>query len=277
MKLKNHLKCSLAVLLFLSLTAFDLSPEPARPITSAENFIWHDLVTPDLDSSMAFYSAVFGWTFKDVEVKGLRLATIYSGDMRIGGVIEVPGANSAVWIKAILVDNLKKRVDIVQKSGGRVVLPPAEIPGRGTQVIMEGADGEEFSFIGNADAGFAAGMVTGNNHWLWSELWADSPESSQSFYEAVFGVNTESTSANEKPYWVFHSGDTKLAGMIQNPITNEGTQWVPYVQSEDPPGSIAKAKEEGAFIVLEPAAEVRNGNVGIFQDPQGAMVCVQKR
>ena len=276
MKLKHQFQLGLTILLFFSLTAYDLpSSGVARPAVS-DNFIWHDLVTPNMDKSMAFYSSVFGWTFKDIKVKGLRMATIYSGDRRIGGAIEVPKANTAVWIKAIGVANLEDRVNMVEKNGGRVVLPPVKIPGRGTLVIMEGAEGEEFSFLGDPDASLADSMGAGNNSWLWSELWANVPESSQAFYESVFGVTTENTTSEDKPYWVFLQGDQKLAGMIKNPITNQGTQWVPYVQSSDPEAIIGSARDNGAYIVLEPSPEIRDGGVGIFQDPLGALVCVQR-
>lgn len=277
MKFTRHFQWILPLILFFSLTAYDNFSVPEASIPVTEQFVWHDLVTPDLDSSIEFYSSVFGWTFKSLDAKGLRLAAIYSGETRIGGAIEVPGANQAVWIKAILVDDLERRVSMVKQNGGRVVLPPAVISGRGTQVIMEGAEGEEFSFIGNAEGAFSTGAGPGNNHIVWSELWADTPESSQVFYEAVFGVSTESRSIDDKPYWVFQSGDQKLAGMINNPITNQGTQWVPYVQSATPVEVIARAKVRGAFIVLEPTPDVRNGKVGIFQDPLGALVCVQNK
>lgn len=267
----------LPLILFFGLTAYDTSPAPISEPPVAGPLVWHDLVTPDMDRSREFYSAVFGWEFRVLDVKGLRLAAIYSGEARIGGAIEVPRANQAVWIKAILVDDLDSRVSLVKRNGGHVLLPPADIPGRGTQVILEGAEGEEFSFIGNADAAFSAGAGPGNNRMVWSELWADSPESSQAFYQTVFGVSTENVTVDEMPYWVFQWGDQKLAGMIRNPITNQGTQWVPYVLSDTPAEVIASAKDAGAFVVLEPSAEVRGGKVGIFQDPLGAMVCVQKQ
>lgn len=277
MKFTRYLQLPLAVILFVGLTAYEPVSDPSMEVEMANPFIWHDLVTPDLDSSKAFYSSVFGWTFKDVNTKGLRIASIYAGNTRIGGAIEVPKANSAVWIKVIPVDDLERRVALVEQNGGKVLLPPATVPGRGTQVIMEGAEGEEFSFVGNVEASFGRDTGMGDHHFVWSELWADTPESSKAFYEVVFGVETEVEEVDERPYWIFHSGAQKVAGMIGNPITNQGTQWVPYVMSSNPSEVVDNARAGGAFVVLEPSPEVRDGKFGIFQDPSGALVCVQKK
>lgn len=277
MKSIRYLKIPFVILLFLGLTAYEPAPGLNNEVNAGDAFIWHDLVTPDLDKSMTFYTAVFGWTFKAIKVKGLRLAAIYAGSERIGGAIEVPGANTAVWVKAIVVDDLDRGIGLVERNGGRVILPPAAIPGRGTQVIMEGPEGEEFSFIGNVDPSFSRVTLMEDTHLAWSELWADTPENSKNFYEAVFNVVTQESDVDDRPYWVFQSGARKVAGMIQNPVTNQGTQWIPYVLTSDPSGVVENARSGGAFIVLEPAPEVRDGKVGIFQDPLGALVCVQQK
>lgn len=277
MKIRSQLKSCLILLLFLGLTAYH-NPVPVDSETPvAERFIWHDLVTPDMNASSAFYKALFGWEFKVVETKGLKVGTIYSGSTAIGGVIEIPGANTSVWIKAIPVENLDARVKLVEGKGGKVLLSPARIPGRGVQVIMEGFSGEEFSFIGNPEKQFRSGAVKGEHKWLWSELWADQPESAKTFYEIVFKVSTETTAFGDNPYWIFNDGAEPLAGMIKNPITNQGTQWVPYVQENDPPAAVAKAVEAGAFVVLGPTPQVREGKVAVIQDPLGAIICLQKQ
>lgn len=277
MKCTRYLQWPLIVILFLTLSGYENIPEPTVEEAPARPLIWHDLVTPDLDASKKFYESVFGWTFKDVKVKGLRLAGIYSGATRIGGVIEVPRANQAVWVKLIPVNDLEQRVDMVKQSGGRVILPPAKIPGRGTQVVLEGAEGEEFAFIGNIDPAFGGGGMADKHPLAWSELWADDPAKSKSFYETAFGVATNDQEVDGRPYWVFENNGEKIAGMIENPITNQGTQWVPYVLVSDPSGVVERAEQGGAFIVLEPAEDIRDGKFGIFQDPAGAIVCVQKK
>lgn len=273
MKLRGSLRIILVISVLLITTGLR-SPENTTDFDPP--VIWHDLVTPDLDASEAFYSRVFGWTFKRAEARGLRLATVYREGKPIAGVIEVPKANSAVWLKAMVVINIKEQIQRVEAKGGKVLLPMASVPGRGRQAVLEGPDGEEFSFVADPEGGLLQRQQEGDRAWGWSELWADDPQEAKAFYEEVFGVAMEEVEFEGNPYWVFTRGEDKLAGMIKNPITNQGTRWVPYVRSDDPGAVISAAEASGAFIILPPRAEVRQGKVGIFQDPQGAVVCVQQ-
>lgn len=249
---------------------------PEAPVSADKGYVWHDLVTPDIYGSGSFYEAVFGWKLRVVEGKGLRIGTFYNGSTPVAGVIEIPKANSAVWMKAVFVRDLKARVTMVKQRGGKEILPPSRIVGRGVQVVMEGASGEEFSFV-ESEGKLQTRTEGGENHWLWSELWSDDPESSGKFYSSVFGVSMEKKLSDNRPYWVFMADDLPLAGMIKNPVTNQGTQWVPYVQTSNPAVITSKAQAAGAFVVLEPTPEVRGGKVGVFQDPEGALICVQNK
>ncbi|THD66347.1 VOC family protein [Robertkochia marina] len=278
MYLFNQLQTGLIFFLLFGLTSITTLSEDADDPVFAENIIWHDLVTPDIYQSKAFYEAVFGWELRVIEGNGLRMGTFYSGGKPVAGVLEVPKANTAVWVKAIVISQMDERVAQAKRQGGKVLLPQAEIMGRGVQTVLESSSGEEFSFIViKGESEMSAIEAEGENRWLWSELWSDNPEESGVFYKGVFGVTIDDKSNGGRPYWVFMSGGKPLAGMIQNPITNQGTQWVPYVQSSDPTGTVEKAEDAGAFVVLQPSPEVRNGKVGVFQDPQGALLCVQNK
>ncbi|WP_224483568.1 VOC family protein [Robertkochia aurantiaca] len=258
--------------LFLFLLAFT-EPEPYDRFYTEVPLYWHDLVTPDMEKSESFYNSVFGWEFRKIDVKGLQLATIYDGDRPIAGVIEVPEANTSVWLKTVYVNNLENRVSKVKDQGGKVLLPPARVPGRGMQVVLEGVDGEEFALVGSGD--MITGVAADNSSWAWSELWAEDPAKAREFYETAFEVQTASVDYGNQPYWIFQKGTHKLAGMIKNPLTNQGTQWVPYVEVNSSETAVGKAEAAGGFIVLSPDAKIRDGKVGIFQDPMGAIICVQ--
>lgn len=278
MYLLNQLQTGLIFFLFFGLTSTTTFSERSDDPSYAENIIWHDLVTPDIYQSKAFYESVFGWELRVIEGQGLRMGTFYSGGIPLAGVLEVPKANTAVWVKAIVISEMKERLAQAKRQGGKVLLPPAKIMGRGEQTVLESSSGEEFSFIElKGDSDLSVLDAEGENRWIWSELWSDDPQESGIFYKGVFGVTIDDKSNGGRPYWVFMAGDQPLAGMIENPITNQGTQWVPYIHSSDPSGTVGKAEEAGAFVVLQPSPEVRDGKVGVIQDPQGALLCVQNK
>ena len=239
--------------------------------------IWHDLITPNLEESKAFYAEVFGWTYKDTNFKGLMYTTIYNNGKIIGGMIEIKSANSSTWISALPLSNedLNKRIKMVVASGAKAVLPPLKIAGRGKQVVFEGLQGEEFSLISENDYTRNSDTNLSDNNWLGMELWASNTAEAKTFYEMAFGVSTSETSYDGKPYWLFKAGTSTVAGMTNNPITNQGTQWVPYIKTTTLKALFSKIKNTKADIILTPSPEIRNGDVGIIQDPHGAIIAIQ--
>ncbi len=246
--------------------------------SAAELSLWHDLITPDIDASKSFYGNLFGWTFTDTNMKGLRYATIYNDGNVIGGMIEVKEAKSATWISALPLDNAKlnARIKSVVASGAKAVLAPIKLPGRGKQVVFQGPLGEEFSLISKNDYTEKMDRSSKKGNWIGMELWADNPAQASVFYNNAFAVSTTKTSYDNKPYWTFDFEDQAVAGMLQNPVTNQGSQWVPYIQFSDINEMLPSLKQSGADILLSPNKDIRDGKLGIFVDPQGAIFAVQE-
>ena len=244
---------------------------------SQSSGIWHDLITPDLEASKAFYGNLLGWTFTDTNFKGLRYTIIYNDGKVIGGMIEIKSAKNATWISALPLDNatLSTRIKAVIASGAKAVLPPIKLPGRGKQVVFEGPSGEEFSLISENEYTAQLDESSKNGNWIGMELWADNPAQASAFYDKAFAVSTTKSTYDNKPYWTFKADDKIVAGMLQNPVTNQGSQWVPYIQQNDIGAMLPALKKSGANILMNPNNNIRDGKIGIFQDPQGAIFAVQ--
>ncbi len=274
---KNHL-LSLIAIMFFTLLCSSCKTGTVPSIHNNESMqynpgavIWHDLITPDADASKKFYNKLFGWDYKDFVIQKQNYVIIYEDGIAIGGMMEIPTAKTAIWISAVSSQNMSRDISSIKENGGKVLIGPIQIPGRGKQVILQGNQGEKFSLL-NAING---DPIQGNTSWLWSEFWAENPSQGKNFYEKVFQVNAVKTTSDAKDYWVFKKDENSKAGMIQNPITNVNSQWVPYINSSDVSASVNIAKENGAYIILEPTDDVRNGKVGIISDNFGATVCIQ--
>lgn len=243
-----------------------------------ESKIWHDLITPNLEESKSFYNTAFGWTYSDTNFKGLKYTVIYNNGSVIGGMIEVKTAKTSTWISALPLSNtdLNKRIRKVVAAGASAALPPIKSPGRGKQVIFEGLQGEEFSLISKNEFTEAMTPENGENDWLGMELWASDAGKAKSFYEEAFDVQTVETTYDDKPYWLFNIEGETVAAMMNNPITNQGTQWVPYIQVSDLTALFTKIKNTKAEVIVAPSKETRNGSLGIMQDPHGAIIAIQK-
>ncbi len=240
--------------------------------------LWLDLVTPNIAESQRFYGKVFGWTFQSYNFKGYNHAHILSNGSIIGGMIEVKGAQSSTWFGSypVALENFKSLKKGIEATGLKAALNLSNIPERGNQVIFESPLGEEFALILENEITAKVTNTESKNTWLGMELWSSDVEKSKSFYEKAFGVEVSQKNVNNKPYWVFTAQGTTVAGMIKNPVKNQGSQWVPYIKGSNLDGFVKSINASSGTVLLEPTMEVRSGNVILAQDPNGAIFAIQK-
>jgi uncharacterized protein len=90
---------------------------------------WNELVTPDVDAAKAFYTQMFGWEAADIP--GVIPRTSFSlGDYLIGGAHAPQPAegDDARWTISFLIADADGSAAQVQEFGGRVLLPPMDVP-----------------------------------------------------------------------------------------------------------------------------------------------------
>lgn len=103
-------------------------------------FIWHELVTPDLTSSGAFFSHLFGWTRKEVDAGPFGIYTLFQKDGQdIAGMMnptsDTPGKGS-YWHSYIAVENVDDFAKQAPLLGGSVVVSPQDVPDVGRVCVV---------------------------------------------------------------------------------------------------------------------------------------------
>jgi len=272
-------------IVFILICAISLSPlkghgniDLAEITIYSEQGLWHDLITPNLEESKEFYNEIFGWTYEERNIKGFKYVIIYNNQILIGAMLELPDIESSTWITSLPLSNqeLNKRIKLAVDNGAKLALNPLKVPGIGKQVIFEGPQGTVFSLVSQNEYNSSDAFNKNKNDWLGIELWSDDLEKAKKFYENVFDVTTEETSINSMPYWYFKNNDKILAGMIKNPVSNQNSQWVPYLKVNNPATIITATKQAGGSVLLAPNKNIKNGRVGIIQDPYGAIIAIQQ-
>lgn len=88
---------------------------------------WNELTAPSLPDAASFYGGLFGWTVE--EAPGGARAAFGLGELLVGGVHEpfVP-EDPPRWTVAFWVDDVHHSVALVEDLGGRILLPPTDIP-----------------------------------------------------------------------------------------------------------------------------------------------------
>lgn len=266
----------------MALLIFSCSSDPYPPIMETPTYayrngevVWHELATADLAASRDFYRNLFHWEFTEFETDGNTYLLIKNEGKYIGGMLSVPEGNQSAWISAISVEDTDAAVESALQQGGDVLINSTRITGRGDMALVKDPQGALISFI-HSSIGDPALQEVNSFEWLWTELWSDDPDASSEYYSAVLPYTVNQTSIDDKPYWVLNHNERRIAGLINNPINNMSSQWVPYIKVTDPSFIVDKAKKLGALVLLQPQEDVRNSSVAVIADPNGAIFCLQK-
>jgi predicted enzyme related to lactoylglutathione lyase len=104
------------------------------------------------------------------------------------------------------------------------------------------------------------------------ELTTDNLKAAQKFYGKVFAWNLKDVPGMN--YTMIDVGGGTGGGMQMKPMPEAPTGWMPYVQVDDVKATVAKAVKAGATAML-PFQEIGEmGSIGVFADPNGAVIGV---
>jgi predicted enzyme related to lactoylglutathione lyase len=126
-------------------------------------FIWFDLVTNDLSAARQFYGAVFGWQFRTIGPAPASYTLIEDQGHSVGGMFmraPPPGAKaSARWLALISVSDPAQAARYVEQHGGKVIVPPASLPGRGTHALFRDPQGAVFGVTPRSPTTISSGSI----------------------------------------------------------------------------------------------------------------------
>ena len=95
-------------------------------------FIWQELVTPDQETSGTFFCKLLGWSITKVDVGEFGTYTLFQKDGQdIAGMMnptpDTPGEGS-YWHSYIAVDDIDNCAKQAIELGGKVIVPPHDVP-----------------------------------------------------------------------------------------------------------------------------------------------------
>ena len=113
-------------------------------MTAHGAFHWNELMTRNLQAAKDFYAKTLGWTYETMPMKGMEPLTytiVYSNGAMVGGMMEMSGPMfdgvPDHWFTHLAVDDVDKRVKLLEEAGGKVVRAPWDIDGVGRVAIVE--------------------------------------------------------------------------------------------------------------------------------------------
>ncbi|MGP0224911.1 VOC family protein [Paenarthrobacter sp. NCHU4564] len=247
------------------------------PDITAGSPCWIDLMTSDPEKAKSFYNALFGWTYEtgDQEKYGGYITASKDGKL-VAGIMqkqEDMGAMPDLWSTYLRTDDIKATTEAAAANGGQIFLEPMEVPEQGSMAMYGDSSGAS---VGAWQFGEMKGYEVAAEPGTpaWHELLSKDYESAVSFYQNVFGWQTEVMSDTpEFRYTTLGAGDNAKAGIMDASgflPEQVPSMWSVYFAVEETDATVEKALALGA-TVTQAAEDTPFGRLATLTDPTGAV------
>jgi uncharacterized protein len=119
--------------------------------------------------------------------------------------------------------------------------------------------------------GFAHGVP------CWVDTWQPDADAAMSFYTQIFGWEAEDTMPEgvEGTHYMCRLRGRDVAAIASRPeAAPEVTAWTTYVWVDDVDAIVAKVKDAGGSVLVEPFDALDGGRIAVVADPAGAALGV---
>ena len=241
---------------------------------------WVDLSTPDLDASVDFYGALFGWEVpvqeNSEQFGGYRRALLR--DRSAAGMMPaMQEGQPPAWTTYVSVEDADATAAAVREGGGSVLAEPMDVSDLGRMAVFADPEGAVFG-IWQPGSFAGAEIVNEPNSFSWNELNTRDPEGEAKFYSAIFGWKTREMDmgdAGAYTLWLLPEAgedDDSVGGLLdmRGLLGDEvPPHWMTYFTIDDLDATMEKAKAMDAGLAFGPM-ELPIGRLAILTDPQGA-------
>jgi predicted enzyme related to lactoylglutathione lyase len=122
-----------------------------RLVGETDTFGWDELWTTDSKKAVEFYTGLFGWTAKESSPGTPMPYTEWqNGGQSIGGMLEIMPDMGPVppnWLPYFMVEDCNATADKAAATGGKVLMPPTDIPNVGRFSVIQDPQGATFAII----------------------------------------------------------------------------------------------------------------------------------
>ncbi|MCA1633250.1 MAG: VOC family protein [Acidobacteria bacterium] len=113
-------------------------------------FCWNELGTTDVEAAKKFYTELFGWKLKEGHVAPMIYNEIMVNGEAVGGIYQMGpefGGAPSHWMPYVAVDDVDASAKRVEELGGKVCVPPTDIPSVGRFSVINDPTGASLSLI----------------------------------------------------------------------------------------------------------------------------------
>jgi uncharacterized protein len=111
---------------------------------------WSELTTSDVDAAKTFYGQLFGWSFEDAPMEEMTYTMVKANGEEVAGIMTIPseaGPMPPVWGIYVTVDDVDAAAEKAVALGGKIFVPPQDIPEVGRFCVIGDPQGAFISMI----------------------------------------------------------------------------------------------------------------------------------
>jgi predicted enzyme related to lactoylglutathione lyase len=237
-------------------------------------FVWHELMTTDVNAAVAYYQKVVGWKTQPWQTDSNYLMWVAKSGP-IGGVAALPAADAApYWLHYIGTPDIDATVRDAEQLGGHIVVPITNIANGGRYAVLADPQGGKFGVYWSAGATTPVGQPQ-PGEFAWHELATTDYQVAFNFYQALFGwQKTDQLDMGEMGVYFMFGMNGHSIGGIYNKRPDTAASWCCYALVADAIKAAKLAAKLGGKVCNGPM-QVPGGNwIAQLADPQGAMHAV---
>ena len=123
----------------------------ARLVGETGTFGWDELWTTDRKKAAEFYTGLFGWGAKEGDMGEMGVYTEWqNGGQSIGGMMQISPDMGPVppnWLPYFMVEDCDAVANKAAATGGKLFVPPTDIPHVGRFSVIQDPQGATFAII----------------------------------------------------------------------------------------------------------------------------------
>ena len=233
-------------------------------------FCWHGVVSTDTERALAFYPEVLPWTVQKTPMGDGEATMLAAGGIpRLHLSAPQPGVPSH-FEHYLRVEDVDASTRSAEANGGRVLVPPTDIP-PGRFSVVTSPSGAPVALFHEADAAAAQNPPAGPGAIHWTELWSKDLDADLRWLKGTFGFEIEEMPMPDGPYHILKSGGLARGGAMASTEANAPAMWLAWVQVDEVDATVDRVSRHGGTVIA-PAFDVPQvGRMAIVADPTGAV------
>jgi len=241
--------------------------------------VWHELLTPDPQRSIDFYTKLTGWTMAQFPSPSGEPYYILSGSdgQGVAGVMKMPpdAQGPSCWMMYLLSENIDADVAKAQKAGAQVWVKPTDIPTVGRFGVLSDPQGAMFAMMQPESPVYIPDQPAKLGEFSWHELTTDDAKAGFDFYHSLFGW--EKRSAHDLgpmgtyQEWSRPGTGFPLGGMMNRSQGMPPSSWTNYITVKSVDDSAKQLAELGGKVMVGPMDVPGGDRVLIATDTTGAI------